>query len=82
MIAVRQIQEVIASTVTITLPAHFTARRVEVIVFPVVEDEQEAEQLQDLLLAAPTLSKDDLREFTQVRDWIRSGLTLLDSANL
>ncbi len=70
MIAVRQIQEVIASTVTITLPAHFTARRVEVIVFPVVEDEPEAEQLQELLLAAPTLSEDDLREFTQVRDWI------------
>jgi len=70
MIAVRQIQEVVADTVTIRLPAHFAARRVEVIVFPVAEDEQESRQLQSLLLTAPTLFEDDLQGFAQVRDWM------------
>lgn len=70
MIAVRQIQEVVADTVTIRLPAHFAARRVEVIVFPVAEDKRESRQLQSLLLTAPTLFEDDLQGFTQVRDWM------------
>ena len=70
MNAVRQIQEVVADTVTIRLPEHFSARRVEVIVFPVTEDEQESRQLQCLLLTAPTLSEDDLQGFTQVREWM------------
>ena len=70
MNAVRQIQEVVADTVTIRLPAHFSARRVDVIVFPVAEDEQESRQLQSLLLTAPTLSEDDLQGFTQVREWM------------
>ena len=70
MIAVRQIQEVVADTVTIRLPARFAAKRVEVIVLPVAEDEQESGQLQGLLLTAPTLFEDDLQGFTQVRDWM------------
>ena len=70
MIAVRSIQEVIAGAVTIKLPAHFAGKRVEVIVLPVEEDEQEPGQLQRLLLAAPTLTDDDLQGFAQVRDWM------------
>ena len=70
MIAVRSIQEVIAGAVTIKLPAHFAGKRVEVIVLHVEEDEQEPERLQRLLLAAPTLSDDELQEFAQVRDWM------------
>ena len=70
MIAVRSIQEVIAGAVTIKLPAHFAGKRVEVIVLPMEEDEQEPLQLQRLLLAAPTLSEDDLQGFAQVRDWM------------
>ena len=67
MIAVRSIQEVIAGAVTIKLPAHFAGKRVEVIVLPVEEDEQELGELQRLLLAAPTLSDDELQ------DLLRSG---------
>ncbi len=70
MIAVRSVQEVIAGAVTIKLPAHFAGKRVEVIVLPMEEDEQEPQQLQRLLLAAPTLSEDDLQGFAQVRDWM------------
>ena len=70
MIAVRRIQDVIAGAVTIRLPAHFSAKRVEVIILPVDEDEQETGQLQRLLLTAPTMSEDDLREFDQVRNWM------------
>lgn len=39
MIAVRSVQEVIAGAVTVKLPAHFSGRRVEVIILPVEEDE-------------------------------------------
>ena len=70
MIAVRSIQEVIAGAVTIKLPAHFAVKRVEVIVLPVEEDEQDPGQLQRLLLAAPTLTDDELQGFAQVRDWM------------
>ena len=70
MIAVRSIQEVIAGAVTIKLPAHFAGKRVEVIVLPVEKDEQEPGQLQRLLLAAPTLTDDELQGFAQVRDWM------------
>jgi hypothetical protein len=70
MIAVRQIQEVIAGTVTITLPMQFEARRVEVIVLPVEGEVSETGQLGHLLLSAPTLSEDELHGFTQVKDWM------------
>ena len=70
MIAIRSVQEVIAGAVTINLPAHFAGKRVEVIVLPVEEDNQESEQLQRVLLAAPTLSDDDLQGFSLVRDWM------------
>ena len=74
MIAVRRIQDVIAGAVTIRLPAHFSAKRVEVIVLPVDEDEQETGQLQRLLLTAPTMSDDDLRGFDQVRKWMNQWI--------
>ena len=70
MIAVRSVQEVIAGAVTIKLPAHFAGKRVEVIVLPVEEDEQRPGQLERLLLAAPTLSEDELRSYAQVREWM------------
>ncbi|MEI2690491.1 MAG: hypothetical protein V9H69_12630 [Anaerolineae bacterium] len=70
MIAVRSVQEVIAGAVTIKLPAHFASKRVKVIVLPIEEDEQESGQLMRLLLAAPTLSDNDLRSYDQVKEWI------------
>jgi len=73
MIAVRSVQDVIAGAVTIKLPAHFTGKRVEVIVLPVEENDQGPEHLQRLLLAAPTLSEDDLQGFAQVKDWMNQS---------
>ena len=72
MIAVRRVQDVIAGAVTIRLPAHFFGKRVEVIVLPLgeTEDDQETGQLERLLLTAPTVSEDDLQEFHQVRKWM------------
>jgi hypothetical protein len=85
MIAIRRVQDVIAGAVTIRLPAHSSAKRVEVIILPVDEDEQETGQLQRLLQTAPTMSDDDLREFDQVRKWMNQwtfervdALTVLD----
>jgi hypothetical protein len=73
MIAVRSVQEVIAGAVTIKLPAHFAGKRVEVIVLPVEEDEQRPGQLERLLLAAPTLSEDELQSYAQVREWMNQS---------
>ena len=70
MIAVRSVQDVLAGVVTIKLPANFTGKRVEVIVLPLEENDREPQQLQRLLLAAPTLSEVDLQGFAQVRDWM------------
>ena len=89
MIAVRRIQDVLAGAVTIRLPAHFSAKRVEVIILPVDEDEQETGQLQRLLLTAPTMSDDDLQGFDHVRKWMNQwtfervdALTVLDPATV
>lgn len=61
-----KVQEVIAGAVVEELPVHLAGKRVEVIVLPVEEDEQGLGQFQHLLLAAPTLTDDDLG-FAQVK---------------
>jgi len=70
MLAVRSFQKVVVDTVTVKLPASFAGKRVEVIVLPMEDSEQEPGQLESLLLAAPTLSDADLQGFAQVRDWM------------
>jgi len=86
MIAVRTIQDVVAGTVTVDLPPHFISKRVEVIVLP-VEESNGAARLRQLLLAAPTLSEDDLQRFAEVREWmnqwnVNESLRLLNPADL
>lgn len=70
MLAVRSIQDVIIDSVTVKLPAGFAGKRVEVIVLPLEDYEQEPGRLESLLLTAPTLSEPDLQAFEQVRDWM------------
>ena len=70
MLAVRSFQKVVIDTVTVKLPASFAGKRVEVIVLPMEDSEQESGLLESLLLTAPTLSEDDLQGFAQVRDWM------------
>jgi hypothetical protein len=70
MLAVRSIQRVAVDTVTIKLPASFAGKRVEVIVLPMEDGDQEPGLLESLLLTAPTLSEADLQGFAQVRDWM------------
>ncbi len=79
MFAIREIQDVIAGTVTVTLPPAFLAKRVEVIVLSVDDIENDAledipsnttQSLQALLLAAPTLTDDEVKEYENVREWM------------
>ncbi|OGB99941.1 hypothetical protein A2V82_08205 [candidate division KSB1 bacterium RBG_16_48_16] len=70
MIAIRQIQKVKSGAVTVTLPSDFDAKQVEIIILPIDEVSGGAQSLQDLLLAAPTLSEDELKEFDKVREWM------------
>lgn len=72
MIVLKEIQEVKSGTVTIALPDDFHAKRVEIIILPIEEEEQttSAPNLQSLLLNAPTLTEEELQEFENVREWM------------
>jgi hypothetical protein len=70
MIAIRQIQEVKSGAVTVALPVDFHAKRVEIIVLPIEESNHGAQNLQDLLLSAPTLTDDESQEYEKVREWM------------
>lgn len=70
MIAIRQIQEVKSGAVTVALPVDFHAKRVEIIILPIEEFNNGAQNLQDLLLAAPTLTDDELQGYEKVREWM------------
>ncbi|KAA0230618.1 hypothetical protein EDS67_06870 [candidate division KSB1 bacterium] len=70
MIAIRQIQEVKAGAVTVKLPEDFSAKQVEIIILPVEEFPGGSQNLQALLLAAPTLSDDEFQEYEKNREWM------------
>ena len=74
MFAIRQIQAVKFGVVTIALPAAFQAKRVEIIVLPIDDLDNEIQQphqaLQSVLLAAPTLTDDELSEYENVQEWM------------
>jgi hypothetical protein len=70
MIAIRQIQKVKSGAVTVILPPDFDAKQVEIIILPIDEVSGGTQNLQDLLLAAPTLTDDELQEFGKVREWM------------
>jgi len=68
--AIRQIQEVHAGTVTVTVPANFSAMRAEVIIVPIEDVADCSQHLQQSLLNAPTLSEEELQPFIDVREWM------------
>lgn len=70
MIAIRQIQEVKSGVISVALPVNFQAQRVEIIILPIEEPKGKAQNLQDLLLAAPTLTDEELQEYDKVREWM------------
>ena len=70
MNAIRQIQTIKSGAVTVTLPPEFDAKQVEIIVLPLDSADGEAQNLQALLLSAPTLTNDELQEFSKVREWM------------
>ncbi len=53
---------------TIDLPLDFPSQKVEIIILPIEEEKEQG--LSDLLLDAPTLSDDELKEFERVREWM------------
>jgi hypothetical protein len=70
MIAIREIQEVKSGGVTVALPPDFHATCVEIIILPVEEPTSDEQDLQTLLLNAPTLTDEELHEFHHVREWM------------
>jgi hypothetical protein len=70
MVAIRKIQDVKSGAVIIDLPADFHARKVEIIILPIEESSDGEQNLQDLLLEAPTLTDGELQEYERVRDWM------------
>ena len=70
MIAIRQIQKVKSGTITVQLPADFQAQEVEVIILPLERPASVTHDLRAKLLAAPTLTKEELQEYEKVREWM------------
>lgn len=70
MIAIRQIQDIHAGTITVTVPANFPATRAEIIILPVEDAKESLQHLQHVLLNAPTLSEEELHPFIDVREWM------------
>ena len=69
MNAIQQIQTVKSGAVTVNLPPEFDTKQVEIIVILLDEVRGRTQNLQNLLLAAPTLTDDELQEFDNVRKW-------------
>ena len=70
MNAIRQIKEVKAGAITIDLPDDFSAKTVEIFILPFDDTNGGEQNLQDLLLDAPTITDEELQEFNRVRDWM------------
>jgi len=70
MTAIRQIHKVTSGAVTVTLPADFHAKEVEIIILPIGDENGKSQHLKKLLLAAPTLTEDELHRLEEVREWM------------
>jgi len=70
MTAIRQIHKVTSGAFTVTLPSDFYAKEVEIIILPIGDENGKSQHLQKLLLAAPTLTEDELHKFEEVREWM------------
>ena len=68
MIAVRKFQDVKSGEIKVHLPADFHAKKVEIIILPVDESPKGEQSLQELLLDAPTLTDNEIKEFGIIRD--------------
>lgn len=67
MIAIRQIREITAETLTVQIPKNFPAKRVEIIILPLDEPaENGLSDLQRVLLNAPMLND----RFENVHEWM------------
>lgn len=72
MFPIRQTQDVKDGMVTVVLPPRCNAKRVNIIIFPVKEETDHgiSQELQELLINAPTLSDEELQEFKNIREWM------------
>jgi hypothetical protein len=68
MNAIREIKDVESGQVKVTLPEDFTAKKVEIIILPAEELHADLQTLQELLLEAPTLTEEELKEYELIRD--------------
>jgi len=66
-----------SGSIKIDLPPEFHNKKVEIIILPIEESKNSGQSLQELLLAAPTLSDAELQEYDDVRTsiekWIIRG---------
>ncbi len=67
---IKKITEVKSGSITIDLPDEFNEKKVEIIISPIEDNEENHQSLQKLLLNGPTLTDDELQEYQRVRDWM------------
>ena len=67
MTVITKIMDVQSGSIKIDLPPEFHNKKVEIIILPIEESKNSGQSLQELLLAAPTLSDAELQEYDDVR---------------
>jgi hypothetical protein len=73
MTVITKIADGQSGSIKIELPPEFHNKKVEIIILPIEESEKGKKSLQELLLAAPTLSDAELQEYDDVRKSMASG---------
>lgn len=68
MDTIRRIADVKSGSVRIDLPANFRAGKVEITIRSIENQDNGTESLEDLLLAAPTITDDELKKYNDVRE--------------
>lgn len=70
METIKSIQEVKSNSIHIELPLDFHAKKVEVTISAVHESNNDLSELQKVLLEAPTLTDEELKEFENAKRWM------------
>lgn len=70
MNALRKIQKVTSGSAVIEIPPELDTKYVEIIVVPIEDTSSSNQNLREILLAAPTLTEDEVEEYQRIRNWM------------
>lgn len=70
MQALREIKEIKDKKIVIDLPERFKAKKVEIIILPLIQkSKKKMKKISELLLKGPALSKKEIEKIKSVENW-------------